>query len=189
VHAFTLIELIVVVVILAVVAGAVVPRFSSGAWRRAETTAVALREAVSTAATRAALYTQPAAIVVDSKERTAQVLSFVPGAGRDWDRPGSFIADPLSPKVELDDVEILRATIDGVPVRAEQFRVDFRPGARPPSISIVVAQTGGTRAWRIDLESGSMRTSLTPSERADAARDPGASTVDLDGLGREEEPW
>lgn len=186
---FTLIELVIVVVILAVIAAAAVPRFMSGQWRRAETSAVALREAVSTAATRATLYGRPAAIVFDEKEGVAQVLSFTPAPGRDWDQPGQFAADPMSPRVELDDAELLRVSVDGVPIRPDRFRVDFTPGQRPPSVSMVVGQAGGTRAWRIDLESGSMRAAMTQTDRSDSARDPGAARVDLDAQGREEDPW
>ena len=54
-HAFTLIELVVVIVILGIAAAAIAPRFVGGSARSAEVSALGVRDLISAVATRSVL--------------------------------------------------------------------------------------------------------------------------------------
>lgn len=188
-RAFTLIELIVVVVILAVIAGVILPRFTASPGRRAETSAILLADLLSAAGTREALTSQPVAVEFDSKTNTASLLDQRSRSPLDWNSRAEWAPDPLSPPVTLDDADVLAVGVDGVPVDPARWRIEFTPGTARPAVRVVVGRHGASQAWRLDLPRGSMRTIVEPTDRTVIQPPIEPLTVDLGSTGRGIEPW
>lgn len=185
-RAFTLIELVVVIVILGIAAAAIAPRFVGGSARSAEVSALALRDVISAVATRSALTGRRVAVACDPSRGIVEAQTRrTSGAPDDWTAPAQWAPDPLTPPASLNDAKITSVRADGQTLDPSRWRVEFDPGARRPALSIGVAQVGGTRSWRIDLAAGAMRADIGPSDRPDDA----TTTIDLDGAGRAEEAW
>lgn len=189
-RAFTLIELIVVIVIIAIAATAVVPRLIRDDSRRAEASAAAVREVLSSAATRAELTGRRVALTYSASSRELRVLEFRwAGSPTDWTAGGTWLPDELVPPATLVDSQIASIRADAFSADPRNWTVEFAPGSRRPSLSVVVAQDKSTRAWRIDLPSGSMRADLSSSDASGTGPAAPTSVVDLDAAGRQEEPW
>jgi len=185
--AFTLIELVVVVVIIAIAAAAIAPRMTRNDGRRAEASAIAVREVVSAAAARAELTGARVALAYDAKSRLLRLSEFrwigTPAA---WDTRGQWVEDSLVPPATLEDAEFSTVRADGFEADPSSWTVEFAPGSRRPFLSVVVTQEKSSRAWRIELPSGSMRAEMTDAGVAVSSQN---SAVDLDASGRQEEPW
>lgn len=187
-RAFTLIELVVVIVILGVVAAAIAPRFVAGSSRAAEVSAGALRDLVSAVATRSALTGRRVAIGYDARTHTADALAWKSAAGpADWSARSQWTADPLTPPASLASVTVTSVRADGLTLDPAAWRIEFDPGSRRPALSITLAQVGGPRSWRIDLPTGAMRAELSSAD-ARVPQSVGA-VIDLDAAGRPEEAW
>ncbi len=186
-RAFTLIELIVVIIIIAIAAGAVVPRLVRDDGRRAEASAVAVREVLSAAATRAELTGARVALNYDSKTRLLRVMEFRwAGSPTDWDAGGTWQEDTLVPPASLQDADFSSVRTDAFAADPSSWTIEFAPGSRRPNVSVVVAEVRSSRAWRIDLPGGSMRAGLSAAGSAAGSAE---TAVDLDASGRQEEPW
>lgn len=184
--AFTLIELVVVIVILGIVAAAISPRFVGGTARSAEVSATSLRELISSVATRSVLTGRRVAVAFDAKTGVAEAQTWrTTGAPDNWAAPAEWTIDPLTPPAAMNDAKIVSVRADGLTLDASRWRVEFDPGVRRPSLSIVVAQADGPKSWRIDLPTGAMRADIGPSDRPENA----TTVIDLDDAGRAEEAW
>lgn len=185
--AFTLIELVVVIVILGVVGAAIVPRFFARSSRSAEVSATALRDLISAVATRSALSGQRVAIAYDATAGTAEALTWKNRArADDWSARPQWTADPLTPPAALMAVKVASVRVDAINLDPAQWRVDFDPGSRRPALSITVSQADGPRAWRIDLPSGAMRAEMSAADREGGVA---GAVIDLDAAGQPEEAW
>lgn len=189
-RAFTLIELIVVIVILTVAASLIVPRLASTPGRGAERNAIALAELLSAVGTRDALTSETLALAFEPRTKTASLQTLrARGQSLEWTVPAEWARDTLVPSVTLDDAEILNVSADGVTVDPLSWRLEFRPGTPRPAVRIVVAQKGAANAWRVDLPRGSMRAFITPTTRTNTEPPLDPLTVDLDATGKEIQPW
>ncbi len=189
-RAFTLIELIVVIIILTVAASLIVPRLVATPGRGAERNALALAELLSAVGTRDALTSENLAIAFDPRKKTAALQTLrTRGQTLDWNARSEWAADSLVPAVTLDDAEILNVAADGITVDPSSWRIEFRPGTPRPAVRVVVAQKGASKAWRIDLPRGSMRAIVTPTTRGNNEPPLDPLTVDLDATGKEIQPW
>lgn len=176
-----------VIVIIAIAAAAIAPRFSRDDSRRAETSALAVREVFSAAAARAELTGSRVALVYDPAARALKLMEYRwSGAAADWTAPGRWTEDGLVPPATLDGAEFTSVRADAFEADPASWTVEFAPGARRPSITAVVTQTGGGRAWRIDLPGGSMRAEISDAASPSPSS---AAAADLDATGRQEDPW
>lgn len=183
--AFTLVELITVVVILAVLSAMVVPRVVNWDERRAESSVREVADTLSGAARRHLFSTQRLAI--DFAEGRLRLLTLRlrdPGSFSTNDQ--SWLEDPLTPSVQLTDLELIEASADGRALDPRRFRVDL-PAAEPrPQIVLRLAMTGGRNRteWIIHLPPTADRAAVTTDD--DAVFD---TRLDLDRAGLRDEPW
>jgi prepilin-type N-terminal cleavage/methylation domain-containing protein len=153
-RAFTLIELIVVVVLLGVVAGLAAPRLMSNASRRAESNMREIADVLGIAARRdasgggSAGESQRLAFDGEKKTFALQVRrARVNGRGETEDA-GVWRNDPLSPVVNLEYVKVSRVVIDGVAADDRAWTLDFVPGQVRPTVEMVIESVSGGDAGR-----------------------------------------
>jgi type II secretory pathway pseudopilin PulG len=181
--AFTMIELVLAIVVLAISALVVVPRLVSRDRRQEEQAAQGVREALSAAARREALTSRGVAIEFDGQSGTLSVLSPEARAEGDWSRQVVWTPDLFVTPASLGPVELVLAVVDSVPQPANRWRavlsgLDIRPEVR---LTLRGASTGQT--WVITLAPDSTAAAMT----ADGA---GASVaVDLDRTGLRDAAW
>jgi prepilin-type N-terminal cleavage/methylation domain-containing protein len=190
--AFTLIELVVVILVIAVLAGFMAPRMVNSARRQADLEAAEVTRLLGVAARRAALSSEIVAV-----EYNAAVPSLSLVVLRDIDTGrGSrrtWVQDALVPPVNFQAATILRATADGQPVAGSggNWWVDFNPSEPRPALWILVGDARGdsTLQWQVELlpeETTASRRSLNEPSRASIA---GAVRIDLDASNQGERAW
>jgi prepilin-type N-terminal cleavage/methylation domain-containing protein len=184
-RAFTLIEVLVVVVILVVLAGALVPRLASMGGREVRASAVAVGDLVSVAARRDALTSQRVALQFDADSGSLALMT-MQTSSRDTGAPMTpeWHQDRLMPRVQLGDT-IMQASTDGVALDAKGWRVEFPQGGRRPALAIVLSDGAGKEHWRVDLPSIAAH-AVVSSGNAQGMSD---QTVDLDATGGGTAPW
>jgi hypothetical protein len=185
-----MIEVVVVILILAVVTGAIVPRLLRSTRRQTEQDAAAVRSLLSAVGARTALTSQRIAIELDEEARELRVLvRKVDGDAADFDAAETWASDPLIPGAPLTDIELVAASVAGVPVEARNFRVEFDPSLPRPAVSLLVAERSATSAWRIDLPAAAMRAFVYQTPRATVLEPLQGAQVDLDAAGFGDSPW
>lgn len=178
---FTIVEVIVVMVVLAVLAGAIVPRLTSSAGRRARVEAQALASTLSAAAMRDAVSSQRVALDFDGATLRAMAYGSIdedPDTARLW-RP-----DPLIPEARLRELSLAAVQTDLARLSGETFRIEFPRMGRRPAIELHLVDSRGV-AWQVSLASGATR-ALAGSQLEQVAD---AGVVDLDASGQGRHPW
>jgi prepilin-type N-terminal cleavage/methylation domain-containing protein len=191
-RAFTFVELVVVIVILAVVAGMVIPRLTSWKSREGELAVNIVADLLTAAAKRDTYSTQRSAIEFDASTgrfrllalRVRDVQSFDPG-GEEW------VEDPLSPAAKLEGANLMSATAGIAELDPKRFQIEF-PGAGSaqgrPGLALVFADTAGQQ-WTVRLPSTATRAEVTPGVSRAGSTTGDSYAVDLDATGRRDDPW
>lgn len=196
---FSLIELIVVIALLAVIAGAVMPRLLVGDDRRAEAAAKNIAALLSTAAHRdavgadrmAIIYTPPtsaapATVALETLRRSEE------GGAAEWKR------DRFARPIEMGPIRLREARIDGRAPAGSDWRVDFVPGEQRPTLELVVETatgdggtggTGGGSAWLIELLPYATAAEISRAARGGAATGRAVRSIDLDASGQGTTVW
>src|SRR5579862_3136457 len=118
-RAFTLVELIVVTVLLAVLAGAIVPRLAQNDGRAAAGTVESVRQLLSAVAERQMLTGQRLALDFSDSAGGARLSLLGPSASDPRERPigaDAWAPDSLVPPIALGSVEIVAALVGESPV-------------------------------------------------------------------------
>lgn len=204
-RAFTLVEIIVVLVLISILAGVIVPRLAGGSARRVEQEARAVQRLLSTFAEREALgpSTQGLALQFDASAgeggggrleffvRRVSPGAAAAGANAGVDPRPEFVRDTLVPVVELVDARLAAGLEDGRPLDARRWRISLSPGGPRPAIALVLAPASGVGpSWQVSLASDAStatRRALPPGSTTPAADLP--RSIDLDASGKGEEPW
>lgn len=199
--AFTLIELIVVIVILAVLAGAIAPSLLRSAERQVELEAQAAQRLLSIAAERDALSTEPLAIEYDDAAGELRLLvrrtdsTSLAGAsgGADW-RP-----DPLALTVVFANAKLGRALADGRPLPRQRWRVAFSQVETRPALALEIEPKSARQSsGRNNAPAGGWQVLLPPDASAASRVGSGGSrgpalasdrSIDLDLAGKGQKPW
>jgi prepilin-type N-terminal cleavage/methylation domain-containing protein len=184
VRGFTLIELVVVVVILAVAAAMVVPRFSGTARQEADNAIERVEDLLRMFAFRESLGVQQVALWRDPVDGRIHLLTKdapEPGSDEvpDW-RPDRF----ASPVALPEGLELATLEVDDDSRDPGEWIIPSVPGGERPQIEVrlvghgfdttVTLPSGGTGVVRVDAD-----------KPAPVARFP----VDLNRQGRGDEPW
>jgi hypothetical protein len=149
---------------------------------QAEAAARSLRDAVSAAARRESLTSEPVALDYDSETGVLSVLTPVPREGGDWSRAIVWRPDPMTPPVAIAPLEIVKALSDDVPLSLKRWRVVMEAADRRPALRLSLRAATG-QSWTIDLPSDAAAASLSEGDDAPA------TSIDLDRSGMRDAAW
>ncbi len=180
--AFTLIELVVVIVLLAIFAGAVAPRFLSLGSRRAESEVQAVAALLSAAAMRDELTSQPIALAFDAETSRLSMLSVQAASA---DAVPLWKQDPIVAPVALSDARIVSIQSGVRTLDPREWRVDFPQIEPREKLTIELADAKDDARWVLILSPTATAASLIPGSEKDLPTD----ETDLDQIGREEDTW
>lgn len=195
--AFTLLEIIVVIVIISILAGAIVPRMLNVGRRQAELEAKAVQRLLSVAAEKSDVWNQPVAIdliedtklsVYTRRADTTAATDAVGSATVKWQPDG------LIEPVALNRLRISMATQDGVVLPSGKWRINMMPGQPRPAVSIQLdpKSEGDGPRWTISLAADdplARRASGTEGGAAGSSFAAQSRTIDLDDAGKGQTPW
>lgn len=210
--AFTLLELILVVVLLGIFAGMVIPRITGPEQRQAQNEVAAVESFLSAVAERDAFASEPIAISFDTQPprrslaaggrtggESEGTLAFFVRRTVDPDKPDlpQWMPDPLIQPVTLSILMLREASADGQRLDSRAWRVSLTQTEPRPAISLLLAMRPAGRAaapppaWQVDLPADSLSTVRTAMGASSAPRllPPPARTIDLDATGRGAQPW
>lgn len=187
-RAFTLIELIVVIILLGVTAAIVIPRMFGNDAKRAEQAARSVASMLTAVAQRDATAFDPMLIAYERDESTLEVRVMRTGEDeqRAW-KPDLFIGS-----VSLEDAALRSAEIDGNRLDERGWSIEIPVNTPRPTIELVVGMAEdarSARAWRVTLLPGASSARMTDASAAIDASAASEVVVDLDALGMQETPW
>jgi prepilin-type N-terminal cleavage/methylation domain-containing protein len=186
---FTLLELVVVLVVLAVLAALAVPRLLASTNRKGRTEAEAVASLLTQAARRQMLTTVRVAVAYDDHDRAVSVVSLKPSDFSNFDdMERVWVSDPLLPRVNLEELDVVSAVSNTAALQAQNFRAELSDAGSRVSFSMIVRdRTTGTE-WTIALPLTADHAVLTEGrDLRDLQTDP--DTIDLDDAGRRDSPW
>lgn len=202
-RAFTLIEIIVVLVILGVMAGLILPHALGNNGRRVEAEARAAQHLLSMAAERDTLSLEPQAIEYDDTASQLRLLVRRTGAAFGAParpaEPEQWRPDPMSLPVVFTTGRLAQAWSDGRPLPRSRWRVIFSQDQARPSLALQIEprdsadDSGGNSpraAWQVSLSPEASSATRTPVEGGGGlAPSAGSRSIDLDATGRGDKPW
>ena len=176
--AFTLVEVIVAMVILAVLAGAIAPRLAAPSGRKARGEVAAVEQALSAAALRASMSSQRIAIEFDGG--AISVFTWADAEDAGWR------LDPLIAPAILDELSLVGAAADLDRLRMDGFWIELPRTERRPDLDLRFVDSRGA-AWQVALPSGATRAIGGPE--AEVGEAVAQTVVDLDQTGQGRRPW
>ncbi len=189
-RAFTLIELICVVLVLAVTAGIIAPRISTSDARAMETKADTYAHLFSYIAKRDALSGEPMRLEFDRELDTLELLVLRRHSLETSLNRANWQPDPLAPSVDLTQVVPETLYLDGTPTVPERWSIEFPQSEVRPSIALALkgeSASGRTRVWYVELLPYETKATIRDGT---TLRDPLRNrAVDLDAIGRGETVW
>lgn len=186
--AFTLLELIVVMILVTVLAGLTVPRMIGTRTREQEAEARSVQRLLTLAAEKASLWSQPVAIDYASEKRRMSLWTLRPVKGSV--DTTAWSADPLTDPVELVRLDVITALVDGAAVSRGNWRIVFTPGQPRPAVTVELAAIDAktsTPAWRVWV--GPTATSAVAVEAGSTSASVADRSVDLDASGKGTASW
>ncbi|HMN42225.1 MAG TPA: prepilin-type N-terminal cleavage/methylation domain-containing protein [Phycisphaerales bacterium] len=203
-RAFTLAEIIVVVVIIGILAGVMAPRMISIGPRQAEQEAKAVRSLLTVAADKASVMHRTVAVdyaeaTTGTNARGASLTIWVrredPKAAPDavgaarvtWEQ------DRMSQVVELTRLRVAQALEDGSVLSGGKWRVVFTPGHPRAAMELRLEPISSRDGpvWTVALGPDDTAATLGVEGEAPGAAGTGASarTIDLDDAGKGDAKW
>lgn len=206
-RAFTLIELIVVIIIVAIFAGLTLPRAFGNSDRLADVECQDVQRLLTIAAERESLSPEPVGLEYDHRASTLRLLvrrigsAFAPrGAGASGASETSWVADPLISPVTLSRTTLTGAWADGRALAKDGWRLVFSQSDPRPSLVLQVdGKNGGSSVGGGNAAGSSWYVALS-ADAPGAVRAPansgmysptwaGDRSTDLDSLGRGQKAW
>jgi len=182
--AFTMIELIVVVVMLGVLAGAVIPRMMRRSDREAEQNVRVLADLFSTAAARSSIAGQHVALWFDaSGDGKVWMETSRAASAADFETNPEWSPDPIVPEQRVDRVTLVAGSVDGRLLDARKWTIEMVPGQERGMVVASFRDREGTRSWTIVLPPGSLRAQVIEGAA------PLDESIDLDATGMGEVSW
>ena len=195
-RAFSLIELVVVVIMLGIFAGVTLPRLVGGRARQGELEAKRVAGLLTALAQREALSGRAVALSYNAAAAELAVLVRVEATGVGTDAPttGGWVSPPLLTPVRLSTLQLSRLLVDGAAYPSGSFRVEVPGGRVRPMLDVLLELNGAQAGER----SAAWQATLDPSRPGASVRalgDSGAfnatvpESIDLDAAGRRTNSW
>lgn len=185
-----MIEVVVVVIVLAVLAGLAVPRLIGSSNRRGRQEAESVAALLTQAVRRQMLTTQRVAVDYDSSDGRLSVSTLKPSDLTNFDaRDRQWIGDPLLPPVALEAAELASASSNASALNAGHFHAELSDAGGRVSFSMVLRDVSSGSMWTIRLPLASDRAVLSEGRDLRTDTDGDADTIDLDQAGRRDSPW
>jgi len=184
---FTLLEVMVVVVILALLATITIPRFSGTTRREFELVTDRVADLLMMFAQRDSLGQKPVGLWYDETRRWLMLVVLdtddsAPGREADW------LTDPFVRPVKLPDVvdtDTLIVTADGEMAYIADYPLSHTPGETRPTIDIYFQSVDRMHSTTLVLEPHA----VAPRRSDGSGRLQARMPVDLDAAGRSREDW
>lgn len=183
-RAFTIVEILVVIVLLAAVAGLVAPRLTNTASRRVTAAAETAAETLSALARRDAMLSQPLALTYDTANNMLRT-SVLQRDARSGDV--AWKADPLLPDADLLDARVVAVTSDGAEVSVDGMRIEFDQYQPRPALRVILSDTKGENLVTVDLPASSLQATVVYGDMREQSG--GSRSIDLDDEGKERQAW
>lgn len=187
---FTMIELVVVVLMIAVIGGLMVPRLVGNERRRASAECDDVQRLFSTAASRSALSGQSVLIRYDGRSHvlSAKVLREVVERG---EIRHAWTEDRMFVPIRLESLAFRRGSADEQELSAGGWEIVFPTGEPRPLAWLAFSANADpeTAGWQVELlpdETGASKRSMRDRSRASEA---GLFRKDLDAIGQGERAW
>ncbi|MCC6321650.1 MAG: prepilin-type N-terminal cleavage/methylation domain-containing protein [Phycisphaerales bacterium] len=204
--AFTLVEMVVVIIILGVLAGVTLPRLFGNESRRLDVETQTVQRMLSIVAERGSLIPEPVAIDFDGETSTFRIMARRKGAafvakraGVDAQPAQDWATDSLVEPVTLARTRLANAWIDGRPLPKRAWRVVFNPGEQRPALVLQIEAISGGIApgggdskpvWQIALGSDDAAATRTAISAARSGAPLATSrAIDLDATGKGDKAW
>lgn len=178
-RAFSIIEIIVVVVLIGVLATMVVPRIAVFMGRSTQAAAQRAAGVLSAAARRDALTSQRVAVEFDAEAGVLRMVVLTED-GEAW------VRDPLTPAESLGQTRVEQASADSALLEGS-WRVEFSQSQLRPALSLLLTDARGNDPYRVELGARAARAVVSPGRGIGGAELDGA--IDLDATGRETQAW
>lgn len=199
VAAFTLVEVIVVIVMLAIFGGLIVPRIIGSGVRQAEAEAKQAQRLLTTLAEREAISPEPQALEYDERDGQLRLMVMRAAAGTSLDDPAGWRPDPGVPPLNFTQTHLAQALADGRALPRSKWRLVVAGGDQPrPAITLVVRAGAAASSAAVSAETPSWVVGLGTDAPAatwgsEKSQSPGAvglaRSVDLDATGKGDKPW
>ena len=185
-RAFTIIEIIVVIIMLGVLAGVIIPRMGSQSTRQAAREADAIAALISDAAQAAQFSSRPVAARFTPATKRWETMT-AEAVGAEW-----TLRTPQRP-VEMDAAAIASVIVDNQQRQVDaEFFIEFLPGRPRPVATVLLnasAKAGGGPAWQIDLWPGTLNARVRGLDSEASSAAPLDDSIDLDAAGQRSTPW
>jgi len=185
-RAFTLVEVMLVCVVLAVIASMVLPRLIGTEHRQLELATDRVADLLTMFAQRESMSSKPVGIWLDA-QRHALAMVVLDIDPQQPEQPAEWRIDRLARPVMLPDLiepDGVAVTSDGWPIDISEWPVATEPGHPRPEVTLTLIAT-----------SGETRTLVLPGHALAPYRDDGGplvahrTPIDLDDTGRYREDW
>jgi len=186
-RAFSIIELLTIVVILGVVAGVVLPRLVGNDRRAAQRELQQVEDLLTSAASREAFSSTPVALAFEDGTLRIRVLRS-PEELTPWSGPGTWVDDPLARPVTLEHLRLASASASGQVLADDAWRVDMTTLEARPAVALGLTDSRGND-WVVHLASEAERATTSTLDAGTTSDGLAGQAVDLDEIGREEDPW
>ncbi|MCA9278946.1 MAG: type II secretion system protein [Phycisphaeraceae bacterium] len=180
-QAFTLVEVIVVVSMLAIIAGFITPRLMRRSDAPAQDTVEMVRVFLSSVAARDAATSAPIAIEYNADAHTLGLLieNDNPEIRSFWKR------DTITPRVDLGAVNLTAAIADGGLLGRDGWRFELAQAERRARLEFELESRSSGRRWVVSLEPMAMRAASSTSNEVPTSVD----VIDLDDTARGNWVW
>lgn len=183
-RAFTLVEMIVVIIIIGIMASIILPRLVGNENRRFQLAVDEVSDLLMMYAQRESLGTKPVGFWEDAQKHRL-VLMTLDIDERTPNDPALWIIDPTVRPVKLpDDVEVVAIHVDGEEVDLTEWPLQANPGESRPDLVVILSGPSGIIT--IALASHALSPLQIHSESYSQWL---GGPIDLDAEGRDREDW
>jgi prepilin-type N-terminal cleavage/methylation domain-containing protein len=181
--AFTLVEVILVVVIMSLFAGLIIPRMAGITKSKERLVVTSAADLLSAFAYRDSITSGSAAIEYDGSNRNLMLLGA--RGGNSTEEPLTWQRDPLAPIVRIPDSIDIRALSDGELLPETNWSITAREDGTRPEVQFEIS--GKKIEARISLPTWAQGPYVVESDALTVPRVP--DSIDLDATGQGRDTW